>query len=105
MKRTRVVLALSALVVVTAFVAGCASENRATRDAPVDANLQDNQAPLVINFPDGYMNVSVKCLDGDLIVAHTRQAAPSAVPGATACRPGEAEKLGIPRVRGVVPSG
>lgn len=95
-------LALAGLVLV-----GCTDQDeKGTGDTAVDRNLQDDQPPLILNFPNDFMNVALKCVGGDLIVTHRRNPAPPLLGvGATACRPGEAEKLGIPRVKGVVPSG
>ena len=76
--------ALGALLVLTAG----ACEDRGTIDAPIDRNLQDNQAPYIVNMPDGYMNLALKCLGDDLIVAHTRQAAPIVVADSELCGPG-----------------
>ena len=76
--------ALGALLVLTAG----ACEDRGTIYAPIDRNLQDNQAPYIVNMPDGYMNLALKCLGDDLIVAHTRQAAPIVVADSELCGPG-----------------
>lgn len=98
---------VAAVVGLTAFMllgAG-ACEHRGTVDAPIDESLQDNQAPLIINMPDTFMNLALKCVGGDLVMAHTRNAAPTVIPGADSCKPGQAEKLRIPRVGNVQPAG
>lgn len=77
-----------------------ACERRGTRDAPIDASKQDNQAPFIVNMPNGYMNLALKCVGDDLVIAHTRAAAPVVVADASSCAPGEAERVGIPRVGG-----
>lgn len=70
-----------------ALTAG-ACEERGTNDAPIDPALADDQAPFIVNMPDGYMNLALKCLGPDLVVAHTRQAAPTVVPGSPLCAEG-----------------
>lgn len=96
------VVAVLLFCVVAAF--GCANEDQGTRDAPIDANLQDNAAPLIVNGPNGFHNLALKCAAGDLLVVHTRAAAPVVVKDSSACAPGAAEALGIPRIRGFVPA-
>ena len=84
MRRVLVVLGvLGAVVVLTAG----ACEDRGTGDAPVDRSLVDDQAPFIVNMPDGFMNLALKCLGDDLIVAHTRQAAPAIVADSELCGP------------------
>lgn len=95
--KARYVIAAGALAVLG--LAGCASEDRGTRDAPVDARLQDNQAPLIVNMPNGYMNPALKCVGDMLIISHTRAASPVAIDEASPCAEGVAEELGIPRVK------
>jgi hypothetical protein len=99
MKRTPAALVACGVL----LLAGCASDNRATQDAPVDAALKENTAWFIVNGPNQFHNLGLKCLDGDLLVIHTREASPLVVAGASACKPGEAEKIGIPRVKGVSP--
>lgn len=94
------IFALAALLICSS----CASEDRGTRDAPIDTNLQANQAPFILNGPDHFHGLALMCLDNDLTVTHTREAAPVIVPRASACDPGVAEAIGIPRVRGVTPT-
>lgn len=85
MRRLLIVLvAIGAAVVLTAG----ACEDRGTRDAPIEPSLQDNQAPFIVNMPNGYMNLALKCLGDDLIVAHTRQAAPVVLQDSALCGPG-----------------
>lgn len=102
---TRHRIALTALAVPAILGLTAAScERRGTRDAPIDTALQDNSAPFIINGPDTYHNLALKCVGADLIIVHTRQAPPVVTPNASACKSGEAEKYGIPRVRGIVPA-
>lgn len=83
----------------------CASGERGTIDAPIDSTKQENSAPYIVNGPNGYHNLALKCLGADLLVTHTRQAPPIVVVGASSCRPGVAEAIGIPRVAGYAPTG
>jgi hypothetical protein len=83
-RTTALVVATSALLVATAG----ACEERGTNDAPIDLNLQDDTAPYIINMPDGYMNLALKCIGDDLVIAHTREAAPLVVESADVCREG-----------------
>lgn len=78
---------LGALAAVVLLTAG-ACEDRGTGDAPVDRSLVDDQAPYIVNMPDGFMNLALKCLGDDLIVAHTRQASPLVVADSELCGPG-----------------
>jgi hypothetical protein len=106
MKRTQRGLLAGGVAMVLFLTLGAgACEHRGTVDAPIDQQRQDNQAPLIVNEPDQYMNFAIKCLGGDLLVAHTRNAAPVVTPNADACKPGQAEALGIPRVRNIQPGG
>lgn len=73
--------ALTALLVLTA--GSC--ESRGTGDAPVDTRLMDETAPYIINMPDQFMNLALKCVGDDLIVAHTREAPPLYIPDADPC--------------------
>ena len=68
------------------------------RRAPVDKGRQDDQAPYVVNMPNGYLNMALKCVASDLLVSHTRIAPPVVVANSSACDEGVAEKLGIPRI-------
>ncbi|MDY7103612.1 MAG: hypothetical protein S0880_20725 [Actinomycetota bacterium] len=97
MRGRRVAIGLAGVLGAILLSAG-ACEDRGTVDAPIDVELQDNQAPLIVNMPNGYMNLAVKCLGRDLLVAHTRDAAPTVVANADACAEGNAERYGIPRV-------
>lgn len=96
MKRIAVVVA-----VLAGLVAGCgrggADDERGEGDAGISA--YDDTPVLIINEADKYANVSLKCVGGDLIVSHRRPgAAPQVVGNAASCAPGEAERIGIPRV-------
>ena len=92
----RKLLAGVALIVAVPIVAASSCERRGTRDAPINARLQDNQAPYIVNEPDGFMNLALKCLGGDLIIAHTRQGPPVVLEDNELCAEGAAN--GIPRV-------
>lgn len=50
------------LLPLTAVVlAGCAQASHGTQDAPVNRHLTDNSQTQVINFPDQFPNVTMKC--------------------------------------------
>ena len=70
------------------LLAAGACEERGTKDAPIDPALQDNAAPFIVNMPDSYMNLALKCLGDDLIIAHTREAAPVVIGDSAACDEG-----------------
>jgi len=80
----RSVVAVAAVLLLSAG----ACEDRGTRDAPVDTRLQDNTSPYIINMPDGFMNLSLKCLEDTLVVVHTRTASPVIVDDSALCREG-----------------
>ena len=85
----RLLVVLGGIGVGLVLTAG-ACEDRGTVDAPIDRSLQDNQPPFIVNMPDGYMNLALKCLGDDLVIAHTRQASPLLVPDSDLCGPGTA---------------
>jgi len=93
-RRIRIAVAIATVAVAGA---GCARESRGERDAPVDRNLQDNQAPFIVNMPDGYMNLALKCLGKDLVIGHTRVAVPQVLPDHEWCAEGAV--TGVPRVQ------
>lgn len=94
-----VVLAGTVGLVLTA--GACGSQGKI--DAPVDQSKTDNQAPFIVNSPNTFQNVALKCVNNDLVATHTREAPPVIIADASACDPGVAEQIGIPRVRGIVP--
>ena len=53
------------------------NDDRGKGDAPVKS--KDDSPAVVINFPDGFLNVAFKCLNGNGIYTHTREAAPVVV--------------------------
>jgi len=82
----RTVLAVCAV----AALAGCSDFNndRGKGDAPVGD--RDDAPAVVVNFPDGFMNVAVKCHGPNGIYTHTRAAAPVVVPNDPTCQePGD----------------
>ena len=103
MKHKRAILIPVAILAVASTACG-AQAKRGYRDAPIDQRLQDNTAPYVVNSPNTFPNLTLKCVGGDLLVTTTREAAPVIGVGASACKPGAAEAIGIPRVGGYVPS-
>ena len=84
----RRLLAVLGVVGAVVLLTAGACEDRGTGDAPVDRSLIDDQAPFIVNMPDGFMNLALKCLGDDLIVAHTRQASPTIVVDSELCGPG-----------------
>lgn len=54
-------------------------------DRPVSV---DDSGPVVVNFPDGFMNIAHKCLGPNGLYAHTRAAAPVVVPNDPLCKDG-----------------
>ena len=90
-------VAVAALVLASIAV-GCSKDRKGLGDSPVDKGRHDDQAPYIINMPNGFMNLALKCVSKDLVVSHTRQAPPVVVANAASCAEGEAERLGIPRV-------
>lgn len=81
-------------IVLAVLLTAGACEERGTRDAPIDARLQDNSAPFIVNMPNKYMNLALKCIGDDLVIAHTRQAAPVVIADSDACLEG----TDVPRV-------
>lgn len=98
MRRRRLAIIPAGAALALLLTAG-ACEDRGTVDAPIDQRLQDNQAPLIVNMPDGFMNLALKCVGSTLVAAHTRQGPPVLVAESDACAEGRAESLGIPRAQ------
>lgn len=64
------------LVATVVLVGGCAQKSNGTQDSPVDQKNTDNRPAQIINFPDGYFNVAVKCdHHGHLLYSNTRDGA------------------------------
>ena len=84
--RVRSALAVLAMVVVVA--AACSKEDRGIVDAPINPGLQDDSAPLIVNMPDQFMNLALKCVGSTLVVSHTREAAPVVIDDASLCEEG-----------------
>jgi hypothetical protein len=77
--KARVAGACACLTVVVAMT-GCAQKSNGTQDAPVNQQLTDNTPAEIINFPDKFANVAVKCdHHGHRIYSTTRQAQPVVV--------------------------
>jgi type IV pilus biogenesis protein CpaD/CtpE len=71
---------IAAAAVTVALLAGCAQKDHGTQDAPVDQNHTDNTPAQIINFPDKFENVAVKCdHHGHRIYSTTRNAEPVVV--------------------------
>lgn len=69
------------LIVVLALATGCSEyeDDRGKGDAPVQNRKGDDKAAVVINFPDGFANIAVKCHKGNGLYVTTREAAPIVV--------------------------
>lgn len=82
MKR-KTILATTLVVAITSL--GCSGYNneRGRGDAPVGE--RDDTPAQVINFPDLFMNVAMKCLGGNGIYTHTREGAPVVVANDPEC--------------------
>lgn len=85
LKHARRLLLAAALIAATA---GCSSWNdqRGRGDAPVDS--YDDEPAVVINFPDKFANVAVKCLGSTGVYTSTREAPPVVVPQDAHCTEG-----------------
>lgn len=92
-RRTMAAAALAACVA----LASCSQAKRGFRDAPIDQSKQDNQAPFIVNEPNLFANLALKCLGHDLLIVTTREAAPVVAPDADLCSEANAGN-GIPRV-------
>lgn len=64
------------LVALIIVLAGCGSyqDARGKGDAPIANRTGDDKAAVVINFPDGFANVALKCYRGNGIYSTTREA-------------------------------
>lgn len=80
-----VVAPVAALAVIVA--GGCAQKAKGTQDSPVDQVFTDNKPAQIINFPNHFMNVAVKCdHHGNLVYANTREGStPIIVPAPKVC--------------------
>jgi hypothetical protein len=84
---------ISVLILPILILAGCGSkynDHRGRGDAPVKGNSGDDSPAIVINFPDGFMNVAFKCIGPNGIYTHTREAAPVIVKDDPNCDEGKA---------------
>lgn len=72
-------LIATGLIAIT--LAGCGSYNdkRGLGDAPVMNRKGDDKAAVVINFPDTFANIAIKCYKGNGLYVTTRNAAPLVV--------------------------
>lgn len=69
-------LTIAAVVTAALLVAGCDNYNneRGRGDAPVESS--DDSPAVIINFPDQFHNIAFKCMGGNGLYTHTREAAP-----------------------------
>lgn len=94
MTKTKRVAALAALSILT--LAGCSEYNdqRGKGDAPVQNRAGDDAPAVVINMPDGFSNIAVKCLNGNGLYVTTREAAPVIVKDDSNCAGSTVKRLG-----------
>lgn len=78
---------LAALALTGALLTGCSEYNddRGKGDAPVQDRNGDDKPAVVINFPDGFANVAIKCYSGTAVVSTTREAPVQVVPDSVMC--------------------
>jgi hypothetical protein len=69
------------------LLGGCSEYNdkRGKGDAPVEDREGDDKPAVVVNFPDGFANVALKCYGGTGFVSTTREAPVQVVPDARWC--------------------
>lgn len=86
---------LATALVVILSLTGCSEYNdqRGKGDAPVENREGDDKAAVVINFPDTFANVAIKCYAGTAIISTTREAPVNVIPDSTFCRGDEVVKL------------
>jgi hypothetical protein len=77
-----------AFVTALALSAASLNDRPGRGDAPVRASLVDDQPAFIVNMPDRYFNLALKCAGRDLLVSHTREGPPVVVTDADACREG-----------------
>lgn len=90
---------LGALALTVAFVlgaVGCSGWNneRGLGDAPVMEKNGNDDPAVVINFPDTFANVAIKCFNGTAIISHTREAQPLVIADSTFCDGDKVVKVG-----------
>lgn len=80
-----VIIALMCLLVILAT--GCSEYNddRGRGDAPVQNREGDDKPAVVINFPDNFANVAIKCYKGTAVISTTREAPVQIVPDSVMC--------------------
>lgn len=85
--------AAAAIAVLT--LAGCSEYNdqRGKGDAPVQNREGDDKPAVVINFPNEFANVAIKCYGGTALLTTTREAAPLVIPDSSLCDGDEVVKL------------
>jgi len=78
---------------------GCSEydDNRGKGDAPVESRKGDDKAAVVINFPDTFANVALKCYGGTGFVSTTREAPVQVVPEARWCDGDEVSSEVLPK--------
>ncbi len=77
---------LATIALLAVLAVACSKEERGVVDAPIDPGLQDDSAPLIVNMPDKFMNLALKCIDTTLVVSHTREAATVVIDDASLCQ-------------------
>lgn len=80
---------LAAAAASVVLLVGCGTAERGTVDSPVEAGPQQNNAPAhIVNFPDGFPNIAIKCDGRTGIYTTTREAAPTVIPDDPRCTTG-----------------
>lgn len=66
MKRrtAKYLIAVVSIVVALFALSACSSDKRGTGDSPVANHRGDDSPANVTNFPDGFANISTKCVAG-----------------------------------------
>ncbi|MCU0270468.1 MAG: hypothetical protein MUF83_17720 [Acidimicrobiales bacterium] len=89
MRRRHVIIAsTAALGVGVVLGVGCSEYNdeRGRGDAPI-GKFNDSPA-YVVNMPDQFHNIAIRCVGGNGIYAHTREAAPTVIVDDPLCAEG-----------------
>jgi hypothetical protein len=81
MKKALTALAATLTVVVLLTASSC--DEKGLGDAPV--GKQDDRPAYIVNFPDTFANVAIKCANGLGIISTTREAPVQLVPDAVFC--------------------
>ena len=77
-RRTKVIIGIIIALAIGIGASSCGEWNdeRGKGDAPVQDKAGDDRAAVVINMPDGFANVAIKCYAGNGLYVTTRDAPP-----------------------------